>query len=137
MRLMACFARNAVGVIRWINLRKAFGLGGTRRMASRTKNSGIRLYRCHRGRIVGVFGQRSVARFAAHVHVSAFALHIEDIGMAGLASLVTGELNGSSRDFAECSTAIVPILPKARWNHVMSNDKKDDEGENEESRETE
>jgi len=124
-------------MIRWIDLRKSFRLGSARRMAARAKNSGVRLYRCHRGRIVGVFGQRSVARFAAHVHVSAFALHIEDIGMAGLASLVTGELNGSSRDFAECSTAIVPILTKARWNHVMANDKKDNEGENEESRETE
>ena len=134
---MTGFAGNAVGVVCGINLREPLGLGGTRRMASRAQHCGIRFYRRYRGWIVGVLGQRSVAGFAVHMRMLTFAFHIEDIGVAGFACLVTGEFHRASRNLPDCSAAVVPILPKARWNHEMSNDKEDDEGENEESRESE
>jgi hypothetical protein len=50
---------------------------------------------------------------------------------------MSGKLHRAGRNLTDRSTAIVSILPEARRNHVMSNDKKDDEGENEESREAE
>ena len=106
-------------------------------MAARAKYSSVRLYRCHRGRIVGVFRQWPMARFAVHMRVLAFDLHIEDIGVTRFAGLMSGKLHRAGRYLADRSTAIVSILPEARWNHVVSNDEKDDEGENEESREAE
>ena len=81
--------------------------------------------------------QRSMAGFTVHMRVLAFALHIEHVAVASLASLVAGELHRSSSNLADDGAAIVPVLPKAFGNHVMSNNKKDDEGENKESRESE
>jgi hypothetical protein len=106
-------------------------------MAARTKDSSVRLYRCHRGWIVGVFRQRSMARLAAHFRVLAFALHIENVGVTRFAGLMSGKLHRAGCNLADRSTAIVSILPEARRDHVMSNDEKNDEGENEESREAE
>ena len=84
-----------------------------------------------------MFGQRAVAGLAVHMRVLALALHIQDIGMARLASLMTGELHGSSRDLANGIATIVTVLPEALWNNVTSDYEKDHESENEESRESE
>jgi hypothetical protein len=84
-----------------------------------------------------VLRQRSMTRLAVHMRVLAFALHIKHIRVAGFAGLVTGELHRTGCNLTDRIAAIVPVLPKAAWNHVMSNDEKNDEGENEESRESE
>jgi hypothetical protein len=78
-----------------------------------------------------------MASLAVHMRVLALAFHIQNICMAGLASLVTGKLHGSSRNLADGRTAIVSILSEALWNHEVSNHKKDNKSENEESRESE
>lgn len=78
-----------------------------------------------------------MTRLAVHMRVLALAFDIENIGMAGLASLVTGKLHRAGCNLTDRIAAIVPVLPEAARNHVMSNDKKNDEGENEESRESE
>ena len=137
MWLMTGFAGNAVRVIRRINLRKPLGLGGTRRVASCAQHRGIRFHRRYRRRIVRVLGQRPVAGLAVHMRMLALAFHIEDVGVAGFACLVTGKFHRAGRDFADCGAAIVPVLPETRRNHEMSNHKEDDEGENKESRESE
>ena len=84
-----------------------------------------------------MFGQRPVAGLAVHMCVLAVALHIQDIGMARLAGLMTGELHRSRSNFTDSGATVVPILAKAWWNHEVSNNKKDDKGENEQSRESE
>ena len=84
-----------------------------------------------------MFGQRSVAGFAIHMRMLALALQIEDIGMAGLASLVTGKFHRSGRNLANGIAAIVTVLSEALWNDVTSNHEKDHESENEESRKSE
>ncbi len=71
------------------------------------------------------------------MRVLAFALHIKHIRVASLAGLMTGKLHWAGCNLTDRIAAIVPVLPEAAWNHVMSNDKKNDEGENEESRESE
>jgi hypothetical protein len=71
------------------------------------------------------------------MRVLAFALHIENIGMAGFAGLVTGKLHWAGRNLSDCGTAIVPVLSEAVGNHEMSNHKENNEGENEESRKSE
>ena len=81
--------------------------------------------------------QRPVARFAVHVRMLAFALYIEDIAVTGFTRLVPGKLYRPCCNLADGSAAVVPVLPKASRNHVMSNDEEDDEGENEESRKSE
>lgn len=78
--------------------------------------------------------QWSMARLAIHVRVLAFALQIEHIGVARLARLVTGELYRTGCNLTDRIAAIVPELPEAARNHIMSNDEENDEGENEESR---
>jgi hypothetical protein len=65
------------------------------------------------------------------------ALHIENVGVTHLASPVTGKFHRTSRNLCNCCSAVVAILPKAGRNHVASNDEKDDESENEESRKAE
>jgi len=84
-----------------------------------------------------MFRQWSVACFAVHVSMLAFALHIEHLAVASFASLVAGELDWPGCNLADGRAAIVPILSKAPRNDVVSNDKEDDERENEESRESE
>jgi len=84
-----------------------------------------------------MFGKRPVARLAVHMCVFALALHIQDIGMARLASLMTGELHRSSRDLANGIAAIVAVLPEALWNNVASDYEKNNKRENKESRESE
>jgi hypothetical protein len=71
------------------------------------------------------------------MRVFAFALPIKHIGVACLAGLMAGELHRACCNLTDRIAAIVPVLPEAARNHVMSNDKKNDEGENEESRESE
>jgi hypothetical protein len=71
------------------------------------------------------------------MRVLAFTLHIKHIGVARLAGLMAGKLYRAGCNLTDCIAAIVPVLPEAVRNHVMSNDKKNDEGENEESRESE
>jgi hypothetical protein len=71
------------------------------------------------------------------MRVLAFALHIENIGVTRLAGLMPGKLHRAGCNLADRSTPIVPVLPKAGGNYVMPDDKKEDECENEESRETE
>ena len=81
--------------------------------------------------------QGSMACFAVHVGVLAFALYVQHVAVAGFASLVSSEFHWPGCNLSNGRAAIVSILPEARWNHVVSNDQKNDEGENEESRESE
>ena len=81
-----------------------------------------------------MFRQRSVACFAVHMRVLALALRIENIGVTRLAGLMSGKLHRTACNFTDRIAPIVPILPEAGGNHVMSDDEKNDEGENEESR---
>ncbi len=81
--------------------------------------------------------QRSMTRLAVHMRVLAFALQIENIGVTRFAGLMPGKLHGAGCNLTDRIAAIVPELPEAARNHVMSNYKKNDEGENEESRESE
>lgn len=84
-----------------------------------------------------MLGKRSMARLAVHVRVLAFALHIEYVAVAGLARLVTGKLHGTRGYLTDRIAAIVAVLSEAFRNHVTSDYKKDNEGEDEEPRESE
>jgi len=78
-----------------------------------------------------------MTRLAIHMCVLAFALQIENIGVTRFAGLMPGKLHRAGCNLTDRIAAIVPVLPEAARNNVMANDKKHDEGENEESRESE
>jgi hypothetical protein len=61
----------------------------------------------------------------------AFTLCFENVSVAGLAAFMAGELDRMGGNFAYGITAVVPVLAEALWDHVASDHKKDDEGENE------
>lgn len=78
-----------------------------------------------------------MTRLAVHMRVLAFALQIENIGVTRLAGLVSGKLHRAGCNLTNRTAAIVPVLPEGARNHVMSNEKKNDEGQNEEPRKSE
>jgi hypothetical protein len=137
MRLMARLARHSVGVIGWINLGEAFGLGSARRVTSRAKYTGIRFHRRNRRWIVRMPGERSMARFTVHVRMLAFALHVEHVAVTGFTGPVSGEFDRMGRNLADRIAAIVAVLSEAFRDHVTSDDKENNESENKESRESE
>ena len=70
-------------------------------MAADAEHGRIQLWREYGCRIVRVLGQRPVAGLAVHVRVLAGLLLFEDVGMAGFARLVPGEVHRPSRDFRQ------------------------------------
>ena len=118
MRLMTGLAGNAIGVIGGIHLWESFRLCRTRRVASRAKDRRVRFQRRNRCWIFRMLCQWTVAGLAVHMRVLALGFHIQNIAVARLASLVTGELHGSSSNLADGRTAIVSILSEALRNHA-------------------
>jgi len=130
---MAGFARKSLGVLCRLDLRKALGRGGARRVASGTEHGRIRQNRLHGHWILGMVGQRSMASFAVHVRMFAAVLLFRYVGVAGLASFVAGKLDRTRRDFADGIPAVVPILPEAFGHLKSAYHQKGQKGKNEKS----
>lgn len=64
-----------------------------------------------------MFRERSVARFAIYVRVPAVFLLVKNVGVAGFASLMAGEVDGTGSDVGQRIPAIVAVLSKAFGNH--------------------
>ena len=63
--------------------------------------------------------QGTVTSFAVDVGVLAGFFHVKDVRMAGLAGLVTGEMDRTGGDLGDRSSAVVSVLAKAlRHNEV-------------------
>ena len=114
VRLVAGLAGNAAGVIRRIDLGKALGLGRAGRVAADAEHGRVQLGRRYARGIVGVLGQRSVTGFAVHVRVLAGLLYVQNVGVAGLAGLVAGELDRARCDLGDGGAAVVSVLSEAR-----------------------
>src|SRR5271157_2387822 len=82
-------------------------------MAANTQLGNIQLRRLDRRGIVSVLCQRPMARLAGNSFVHAFALYVEDIGMAALADLMSRVGNRERCDLGDCLASIVSVLPKA------------------------
>ena len=76
--------------------------------------------------------QRAMAGFAVDVGVLAGGLDGQDVGVAGLAGLVAGEVDGVGGDFADGGSAVVAVLPEALGHDEVANDKKHHKGDDEE-----
>src|ERR1017187_5041631 len=100
MRLVTGLAGEAAGVLVGVDLREAFGFGGAGRVAADAEDCGVELGWGDRG-VVGMLRQRAMAGFAVDVGVLAGGLDGQDVGVAGLAGLVAGEVGGGGGDFAD------------------------------------
>ena len=63
---------------------------------------------------------RSVAGFAVHMRMLARLLHIENIGVAGFAGVMTGIVHGARPNLPDRSRTIVSIAAKGLWNDMTS-----------------
>jgi len=84
-----------------------------------------------RARVLGMFRQGSVARFAVDVRVPAALLFFEDIRMAIFASLVAGEVHRVGGDFGQGISAVVSILSEALWHKKRAHPKKREDADDE------
>ena len=109
---MTGVAGNALGVIGGDDLGEGFGFGAVGFVAAGADDSCVELGRLHGSRIVGVFGLGSMTGFAGDDDVSAEFLLIDDIGVAGLAGIVSSVNDGAGGDFGDGCAAIVSVLPK-------------------------
>ena len=126
MRLMAGVTSQAAGVIGRNDLREIPGLSGVRFVAADAQHSGVEFGRSHRGGIVSVLGERSVAGFAIHVRMLAVFLFVEHIRVTAFAGVVAGVIDGPRRNFGECIPPEVPVFAEAlRYQKTPDNQKKE------------
>lgn len=107
---MAGFAGQSRAVFLGIDLREIFRLGGVRRMAANAENGGIEFRRLDGARITGVCCKRAVAGLAVHACMLSVLFQREDVGMAGLAGLVSSKHRWFGGDFGDRISAIVAVL---------------------------
>ena len=130
MGLVAGITGKASGMICRGNLRKALGLRGVLLMTTGAEDGRVKLGRLDGG-IIRVRGLRSVARFAIHMRVLAGAFLVEDVRMAGFASLVAGEFNWPGRNFGYGISAVVAVPSEAFRDEKTSDDQEYQDAENE------
>jgi len=80
-----------------------------------------------------MFRQGTVARFAIYVRVPAVFLLVENVRVAGFASLMAGEVDGTGSDVGQRVPAIVAVLSKALRNHEAADSQKNEHAEQEDS----
>lgn len=112
-------------MVRRSYLGECLGFGGVRLVTTHTQHRCIKLLRLDRGRIVGVFGQRTVTRFTIDVRVPAVLFLFEDVAMAALTGLVSGEIHGPSGQVSERIPAKVSILSKTLGDQNAAQDKEE------------
>lgn len=140
--MMAGFAGNAAGMLLGVYLREALGFGGARRMTTDAEDCGVELWGSERRRSVDrhciyVLLQRTVAGFAVDGHVLAGGFGGENVGVAGLAGLVTGEVDRAGGHLADSGAAIVAVLSEALGHDKVTNDEEGREGDDEEKSKSE
>jgi len=119
------------------NLRKTLGLGEICLVAANAELGSIQLSRLDRGWVFGMLGQRPVARFAGYSLVHAFAFHIENVGVAALANLMSGISNRKCCNLGDGLAAIVAVLTKAAWHKESAYHQKQDKPDHEDGRQPE
>ena len=79
-------------------------------MTANAQHGRVEFGRLDRSRILDMFLQCSVARFAVDVRMPAALFLFQDVRMAIFASLVAGEVHRTSGDFGEGISAVVSVL---------------------------
>jgi hypothetical protein len=74
-----------------------------------------------------MLGQGSVAGLAIDVGVLAVLFLVEDVGMAGLASLMASEIDGPGGGFGHRVPAVMPVLSEAFWDQEEADDQEQED----------
>jgi hypothetical protein len=106
-------AGDALGVVCGDDLGEGFGLGAVGLVTASTDDGGVELRGLDRCGIVGMFGLGAVAGFTGDDDVAALLFLVNNVGVAGLADLVTGVGDGAGGDLGNGVTAVVSVLAKA------------------------
>jgi hypothetical protein len=130
VRFVAGLAGKAAGVLVGVDLGEAGRLGGAGRMTSDADDGGIEFGGHDRG-VVGVILQRTMTSLAVDMLMFARLLGFGDVGMAGLAGGVPGEVEGLGRDLCDGGSTVVPILAEAFGDDEVANHQEDSEGDDE------
>ena len=72
--------------------------------------------------VVGVLGQRAVTGLTRDMRVYPFALHVEDIGVTGLTSLVASEHHRSGGNVGNGCIPVMTVLSKGLGNKGPAQD---------------
>ena len=123
MRLMAGVAGKTAGMVRSYHLWEPLWFGAVGLVATRTKDSGIKLCWLNAG-IVGMAGKCTVTGLASNDNVFALALLLDNVGVSGLTGLVTGVDDGFRCDVGDGCTAEVSVLAKALGDDGCAHDHK-------------
>jgi len=106
------------------DLWKCFGLCRISFVTSSADQEGIDLGRSCRGRIISVPGLRSVTGLTWDGNVPSQLLLVDNVGVAGLANVVTRIGNRPRRNFGDRSAPVMAILAKTARNNCGSDGNK-------------
>lgn len=121
---MASVAGDAAGVVGRHHLRKSPWFGAVGLVTTGADHRRIQFLGLHRTGILCVLGLRSVAGFASHHYMFALLLHIHHVGVAALASFVTGKGNRTGSYLGDRVAAVVSVPPKTVRHERGSQDHK-------------
>ena len=110
---MTGVAGKALGVVRRHNLGEVFGLGAVGFVAAGTDDRGVELRGLDGSGIVSVLGFFVVEGFTGENYVLALLCLVSDLGVAGLADLMTGVGDGAIGNLGDGIAAVVSILAEA------------------------
>jgi hypothetical protein len=106
---MAGLAGQSGAVFLGDDLGEAFGFGAICLVATDAENGGIEFWRLNGDRIAGVCGERAVAGFAVHAYMLSRILHGDDIGMTGLAGLMSRKYDSLGSYFRDGVSSVVAV----------------------------
>jgi len=133
---MTGLAGQATRVVRRCDLRKSLWLGRACRVTANAKNGGIEL-RWNDGWIIGVLSKRPMAGLAVDTRMFARLLHIQHVGVAGLAGIMAGEVDRAGGYLCNRRSTVVSIFAEALRHDEVANDQEDHKGNHKEKRESE
>lgn len=128
MRLVAGVASRAAGVFGSDYLREIFGFGRVLLVASPAKIGDIGEFRRDRTRVVGMFGQRTVAGFAGDVRMFAGGAELRLVVVAHHAGILAGVARGAGADQVEGPRPVMAELAEVLWNDGSPNHQKGPHG---------
>jgi hypothetical protein len=119
-----------------VDLWKCLWLGRAGGVTANAQYYRVKLGWSYSGWVGRMFGLRPMARLAVHVGVLAVPLRVEYVRMTGFTRFMAGKVHWPRRDFSDCVSTIMAILPEALRDNEAADYQKHNKGENEESRES-
>ncbi len=133
---MTGLAGSSARVLLGVYLGETLGSRGGGGMAANTQSGCIKFFRCDGG-VSRMRRLWPMTCFAVHVRMFADALGGSDVGVAGFACLVPGEMNWACGDLRYRGGPVMAILAKCARNDIAANGPEDKKCNDKERRKTE